>query len=124
MGTPDSIADLQKRMAEAMNKDGKGPSPANASGDKKMSGDEEGHSWKQEKEEIEVYIPVEASLTKKEISIEYKKKALVMSAPHQIQIDLEQEIEPMGCGWTMAGGKVTVTLEKISPGYWSDIKKK
>merc|ERR1712232_1490869 len=99
--------------------------PATPAGgvDKKMSGDEDGYSWKQELEELEVYIPVEAGLTKKEIKIEFTKKALIMTAPRELKIELSQQIEPMGCGWTMADGKVTATLEKIDRGYWSDIKK-
>eukprot|EP00929_Paragymnodinium_shiwhaense_P110672 TRINITY_DN7785_c0_g1_i1.p1 TRINITY_DN7785_c0_g1~~TRINITY_DN7785_c0_g1_i1.p1 ORF type:complete len:151 (-),score=71.55 TRINITY_DN7785_c0_g1_i1:154-606(-) len=123
--TEDSIKDLQKRMQEAAVKDeARGISATNASSDKKMKGEGDGYSWKQEQEELEVYIPFEGSLTKKDIKIEFTKKALIMEAPNKLKIELEQPIEPMGCGWTMADGKITATLEKATKGYWSDLVKK
>lgn len=79
---------------------------------------EDRYKWSQQNDEVEVLIPVDTKLVKKDIILEIKPQELIMKAPLEMRLPLFGPVLQEGSGWTLSKGQVVVTLEKKEPKTW------
>jgi len=99
---------------------------------------EEGYSWTQTEDELELVVPArcddaDAVVTAKDISVVFKpNKVQVKNKKHSrepllVSIDLFERIDCDGCTWTIEKGKnnevkVVLTMEKVEQALWPRIE--
>mmetsp|Transcript_15874 Transcript_15874/g.45225 ORF Transcript_15874/g.45225 Transcript_15874/m.45225 type:complete len:338 (-) Transcript_15874:68-1081(-) len=83
-------------------------------------GQEEGYTWKQDGDELEVCVDVPREATKSQIKVSFAAKKLKVE--HNQQVLLEGQLAavcvPEGSTWTISRGKVVISLEKSDPRPW------
>ncbi|KAG7341282.1 HSP20-like chaperone [Nitzschia inconspicua] len=96
---------------------------------------EDGYSWTQSEEEIELVVPLPETTTgttsKNDVSVIFKPKRVQVqvkntSFPTILSIDLFERVDVDGCTWTVENGKgdknnnhnLVVTLEKADEALW------
>lgn len=77
---------------------------------------EDGYSWTQTADEVEVVIPLASGVSKNDVKIEIKQRELVLKAPHSLHLQLHGAVLVEGSGWTLGKGQAVVTLEKKETG--------
>jgi len=86
---------------------------------------ENGFSWTQTEEDIELIVPLsDSSLSLKDLKVKFNaRKVTVLSKGAQVfSLDLFANIDPEGCTWILEFGKIVVTCEKVNPVMWPRIK--
>ena len=79
------------------------------------------YTWTQTDEEVEVYVPVDAETTKKQVACQFRSGSLRLSVGDQVLIDGNtcKTIDPEECTWQLERGsdetKVWITLVKKEP---------
>lgn len=88
---------------------------------------EEGYTWTQTEEELEIVLPLLAHAKSKDI----KEKCLAKSIQVKyeggivLSLNLFERVDPDGCIWTIDrtdGVKLVLTLEKLDPALWPRIE--
>jgi len=83
------------------------------------SGEEDGYSWKDTGDEVEVLIPITKGVNKKDVKVEFKKREIRVVKPVALSLKLSQDIVLDGCFFTLNDGQIVVSLEKASPSSWT-----
>ena len=89
---------------------------------------EEGYSWTQTEEELEVVVTLPSIVTSKEIAVRFMAKALSINCQQEpiLSLKLFEHIDPDGCTWTLDRKvdevKLIVTMEKVEQALWPRIK--
>lgn len=94
---------------------------AGASSENFASGQGDGYSWKDEPEELEVLVHVEAGTSKKDVKIEFKKQEIRISKPVSLSLKLLKPVDVDGCNWTLGNGQLILTLEKATAQPWPQL---
>lgn len=88
---------------------------------------EEGYSWTQTDEDIEVVVPLPAGATPKDVSVKYLSKSLEVKCQKEpmVVLSLFARVDPDGCTWTYdrSGDQtnLVITMEKADPASWPRI---
>jgi len=86
--------------------------------DTEVSGEEDGYSWKDTGDEVEVLIPIAKGVSKKDVKVEFKKREIRVVKPVALSLKLSQDIVLDGCFFTLSDGQIVASLEKASPSPW------
>ncbi|CAE8681750.1 unnamed protein product [Polarella glacialis] len=83
------------------------------------------YHWQQKGEEIQVRFPSETALTKKDVSVKFKRASLQVTVQGVIMLDgaLKGTVEVDECTWCLAPGgtELQVMLTKQSEGDWASL---
>ena len=85
---------------------------------------EEGYTWTQSKEEVEIIVPLPAGAGKSSVKAAFHAASLRLAfdgADPLLDGRLGGSVDVDGCSWTIEDGSVTVTLEKANPAQWSSL---
>lgn len=88
---------------------------------------EEGYSWTQTDEEVEVVVPLPKDATSKDIQVKYHPKSMEVKCRKEplVSLSLFARVDPDGCTWTLDHdgdqSKLVVTMEKADPTSWPRI---
>jgi hypothetical protein len=90
---------------------------------------EDGYSWTQRDDEVEVVVPVASDCTSKDVKVKFLPKSIqvfVKKIP-VVNLDFFAKVDPDGCAWTMDKGKegkrnIVITCEKIDALSWPRIR--
>lgn len=89
---------------------------------------EEGYSWTQTDEEVEVVVQLVEGATFKDVQVKYHPQSIEVKCRKEplLSLRLFERIDPDGCTWTLDrdGGetKLVITMEKIETASWPRIK--
>lgn len=91
--------------------------------------DEDGYTWTQNEEEIELTVPLPNKDAKsKDVNVKYKPQSIeinCMKVP-VLMLQFFERVDPDGCTWTLDRNgdsvKLVITLEKIEQALWPRIK--
>ena len=90
---------------------------------------EDGYSWTQTEEEVEVQVslPDTAMVNSKDVVVRFQPQAFHVTYRKEPILDLKlfQRVDVDGCTWTIdpsAGSKVVLTMEKLDPALWPRIQ--
>mmetsp|Transcript_4175 Transcript_4175/g.6328 ORF Transcript_4175/g.6328 Transcript_4175/m.6328 type:complete len:363 (-) Transcript_4175:243-1331(-) len=102
-----------------------------ADGEDGIAKTEEGYSWTQTEEEIEVVVPLAKDALAKEIHVKFMPKSLKVNFRKESVLDLQlfERVDPDGCTWTLDKAQkdaadvrnLVITLEKNSETSWPRI---
>jgi len=90
---------------------------------------EDGYSWTQNDEEVEVVVPLSTDAVAKQIHVKFMPKSLKVTfrKESKLEIQLFDRVDSDGCTWTLekTTGKrnLVITLEKASETSWPRITK-
>eukprot|EP00547_Thalassionema_nitzschioides_P000184 CAMPEP_0194214694 /NCGR_PEP_ID=MMETSP0156-20130528/16029_1 /TAXON_ID=33649 /ORGANISM="Thalassionema nitzschioides, Strain L26-B" /LENGTH=347 /DNA_ID=CAMNT_0038943017 /DNA_START=155 /DNA_END=1198 /DNA_ORIENTATION=+ len=87
---------------------------------------EEGYTWTQTEEELEIVLPLVTQAKAKDIKEKILAKSIQVNYDGNIvlALDLFERVDPDGCTWTIDrtdGVKLVLTLEKLDPALWPRI---
>ncbi|VEU44667.1 unnamed protein product [Pseudo-nitzschia multistriata] len=92
--------------------------PAHAGTDGSVA-QESGFSWTQDGDEVEITVPMNAAVNKKEVKVVFRPGFVVVSyqGKEVERIDLYESVDVDGCTWTLSSDKtkLIVTCEKADP---------
>ena len=74
-------------------------------------GEEDGFSWQDQDEEVEITVAV-GSIKRSDVKLAFKAKEVRMDAPKTFRMELYAAVDPDGCNWTLSGANLVLTLEK------------
>jgi len=91
---------------------------------------EEGYSWTQTEEELEVVVPVAGDAASKEVSVKFRPQQLDVSFRKEILVSLPlfERVDVDSCTWTLEKGdsetskRLVVTMEKAEQAFWPRIR--
>jgi CS domain len=89
---------------------------------------EDGYTWSQTEEELEVVVPLPPNATSKDVSVRFLPQSMLVKFHKEpiIILDLFEHVDPDGCTWTMdrknGDVKLIVSLEKVEQALWPRIK--
>merc|ERR1719491_867177 len=85
---------------------GKGGGKGEAKDDSEKAGEGGKWHWQQKGEEIQVRLPQEAAITKKDVEVKFKRSALLVKVKGEALIDgtLGGGVETDECTWCIAPG--------------------
>ena len=110
----------QQEMNKVTNRGGE-TQPSNDGEDGKAKS-EEGYDWTQDGEEVEIIV--EGCGDKKKVKAQFKPDNIKVVYDGEVKVDLKlyAKVDVDGCTWTISGGKLVVTLEKMDAGAsWTRI---
>mmetsp|Transcript_36940 Transcript_36940/g.72098 ORF Transcript_36940/g.72098 Transcript_36940/m.72098 type:complete len:338 (+) Transcript_36940:70-1083(+) len=86
---------------------------------------EEGFTWSQSEEDVEINLDVGDGVKSSAIKAQFKTQAMTLTVSGEKKIDLElyDKVRPDDCSWTVSKGKLTITLEKVVEGRWTVLRK-
>mmetsp|Transcript_14046 Transcript_14046/g.28838 ORF Transcript_14046/g.28838 Transcript_14046/m.28838 type:complete len:420 (-) Transcript_14046:63-1322(-) len=93
-------------------------------GEDGVSKSEDGYSWTQDNDEVEVVV--EDCNDKKLVKCTFRSNSLKVVIGGDVKVDLElfQKIDVDGCTWTVQEGRLVIQMEKMDPGIsWTRITK-
>mmetsp|Transcript_96037 Transcript_96037/g.298545 ORF Transcript_96037/g.298545 Transcript_96037/m.298545 type:complete len:252 (+) Transcript_96037:347-1102(+) len=81
------------------------------------------YTWKQEREEVEVSVPVPKGTQKSEVKVTILADSLRVEGAGKVLLEgaLAGRCSPNGSTWTMTGSRVEVTLEKAGEEPWPSL---
>lgn len=88
---------------------------------------EEGYSWTQTEDEVEVVVPLPKDAASKDVHVKYMPKSLEVKYQKDplVVLSLFARVDPDGCTWTLdrdgSESKLVVTMEKADPTSWPRI---
>lgn len=88
---------------------------------------EEGYSWTQTEDELEVVVPLPKDATSKDVHVKYLPKSIEVKCQKEplISLSLFARVDPDGCTWTLDRdgdeSKLVITMEKADPTSWPRI---
>jgi CS domain len=89
--------------------------------------EEQGYTWTQTEDEIEIQLVVPSKVTSKDIKVKFMPQHLTVNVhdKEKITLRLFQRVDLDGCSWTLEKGKyakkLRLSLEKIDGAYWPRI---
>lgn len=88
---------------------------------------EDGYSWTQTEEELEVCVPLTDGVKSKEIKVIFHPHNLKVALPgiDPIHVNLFESVDVDGCTWTIESGKsrtLVISMEKMEGALWPRIK--
>lgn len=89
---------------------------------------EEGYTWTQTEEELELIVRLPVDATSKDVKCKYHPQSLQVSCRSEVlvSLDLFERIDPEGCTWTLERdskfAELIVTMEKIEVALWPRIR--
>lgn len=93
-------------------------------------GDEEGYSWTQTAEEVDIRVPVADGTTTKDVRVTFGVRALTVALGHgkpSISLQLSASIRPDESTWTLQGSgsgrELNVHMEKLEQLPWRQLTK-
>ena len=100
---------------------------ASKDGEDGVAKTEDGYSWTQNDEELELVVPVPVGVAAKDISVRYLPQAIHIKCRNEVilALDLFERVDTDGCTWTLDKDKDTqrlvVTMEKVEQASWPRI---
>jgi CS domain len=92
-------------------------------------GNEDGYTWTQTDEELEIIIPAPShTIATKEVKIKFLPQSITVKCNNYgiLNLELFEHIDPEGCTWTLdkkgTNVKIVITMEKIERALWPRIK--
>uniref|UniRef100_A0A7S0VYS5 CS domain-containing protein n=1 Tax=Hemiselmis tepida TaxID=464990 RepID=A0A7S0VYS5_9CRYP len=87
--------------------------------------EEEGFTWSQSEEDVEICLEVGEGVKAGAVKAQFKPQSLAVTVGGEKRIDVElyDKVRPDDCNWTMSKGKVTITLEKVREGRWTVLRR-
>jgi len=88
---------------------------------------EEGYSWTQTEEELEIVVPLPEGATSKDVNVKYLPKSMEVKCKKEplVSLSLFARVDPDGCTWTLDrdgnNSKLVITMEKADPTSWPRI---
>jgi hypothetical protein len=88
---------------------------------------EEGYSWTQTDDEVEVVVPLPNGATAKDANVKYLPKSIEVKCRKEplLALSLFDRVDPDGCTWTLERDgdecKLVITMEKANPTSWPRI---
>lgn len=81
------------------------------------------HSWKQDKEEVEISVRLPAGATKESVKVTILADSFKVENAGQVVVagKLAGKCSPNGSTWTMGKGKVEISLEKADAEQWPSL---
>jgi hypothetical protein len=82
---------------------------------------ENGYSWTQTSDDLELIIPLpDSSISSRELKVKFNPRKVNVSVKEiqLLSIELFAIIDPEGCTWTMDSGKLIVSCEKVDSIMW------
>lgn len=106
----------QQEMNRVTNRGGE-TQPSNDGEDGK-SKVEKGYEWTQDGEEVEVVV--DSCPDKKLVKCSFRNDSLkvVYGGEEKVNLKLYAKVDVDGCTWTISGGKLVITMEKLEPSSW------
>lgn len=89
--------------------------------------EENGYSWTQTEEELEVVVPLDASVVSREVQVKFRPQSVQIVCRKDLvaSVDLFERVDPDDCTWTLdkKGGLQTliITMGKQVPALWPRI---
>jgi hypothetical protein len=89
---------------------------------------EEGYTWTQTEEELEVVLPLPFDAISREVSVKFMPQSIQAKYGDKTVLSLElfERVDPDGCTWTLDRSgeniKLVATLEKTEEALWPRIK--
>lgn len=89
---------------------------------------EDGYTWTQTEEELEVVIPLAASLSSKDVNVRFLQQTMLVKFQKEpiLSLELFEHVDPDGCTWTIDRKgdevKLVITLEKVEQALWPRIR--
>jgi CS domain len=89
---------------------------------------EDGYSWTQVEEELELTISLPKGVASKEISVKFMPQAILVKCRNTVVLSLElfERVDPDGCTWTFDkdsdNPRLAITMEKAEQASWPRIK--
>mmetsp|Transcript_9691 Transcript_9691/g.23385 ORF Transcript_9691/g.23385 Transcript_9691/m.23385 type:complete len:289 (+) Transcript_9691:2-868(+) len=101
------------------------PGGAQQAEDESTVKNEDGFTWTQSEEDLEIVLDVGEGVKASAIKAQFKTQALSLTVggDKKIDMDLYDKVRPDDCNWTVSKGKVVVTLEKVREGRWTVLRK-
>lgn len=87
-------------------------------------GTEDGYSWSQTDDEVEVAVGVPAGTKAKEVKIVFKPMGMAVKVGGADTLSLDalyRKVRPDECTWTMEGAKIVVSLAKVDESVWHQL---
>lgn len=101
--------------------------PGVAGGDGK-SKEEDGYTWTQTEEELEIIVLLPSDAISKQIAVKFFPKKVTVSYQKESKISLQlfERMEMDACTWTLEKGsddqkKLVITMEKLEQAFWPRI---
>jgi len=81
------------------------------------------YKWKQDQEEVEVWVPVPEGANKSEVKVTILAESLKVEHAGKVvlQGQLAAKCSPNGSTWTMGSGRVELSLEKAEASQWPSL---
>jgi hypothetical protein len=89
---------------------------------------EDGYTWSQTEDELEVVVPLPTSVSSKDVNVRFLPQKMLIKCQKEplLSLELFEHVDPDGCTWTIdrKGDDVNlvVTLEKVEQALWPRIK--
>jgi hypothetical protein len=89
---------------------------------------EDGYSWTQTEEELELVVPLPVGVTAKEVLVKYMPLSVLVKCRNEVVVSLQlfERVDPDGCNWTLekdgTNPMLVVTMEKVEQASWPRIK--
>lgn len=88
---------------------------------------EDGYSWTQTEDEVEVVVPLPNGATAKDANVKYMPKSIEVKCRKEplLALSLFDRVDPDGCTWTLDRdgdeSRLVITMEKANPASWPRI---
>jgi hypothetical protein len=89
---------------------------------------EDGYSWTQTEEELEVAVPLPKDAVAKDVKVKFLSQSIELSCKKEtlVAIRLFEKVDVDGCTWTVDKSKddlsIVVSMEKVEQAFWPRIK--
>lgn len=100
-----------------------GPPRGMAAPPQQIGGEDDGYSWKQDADELEVSVIIPSSATKAQIKVTIAARKLCVEHAGSVLAEgqLAAACCPAGSTWTMSKGRVVISLEKADSRPWPSL---
>jgi hypothetical protein len=121
-----TLENLQRQM-ELNRMTGRSDTQLAVAGDGQMK-QEDGFSWVQTEEELEVVIPLPVKTQSKDVNVVFRPESLKATSfgKDLVMVPLFERVDVDGCTWTLESNdecrKLVVTMEKVESAFWPRIK--